>query len=93
VVELVDRMLLADPIARPTIADIHTTLMAIRPAAATTAVLAGPATASTPSAPTRLKGTGLRTAAGRAPSRVPEPGPGRRLVGKLLERRKDTGSS
>jgi eukaryotic-like serine/threonine-protein kinase len=93
VVELVDRMLLADPTARPNIADIHTTLMAIRPAAATTAVLAGPATAARPSAPTRLKGRGLRTAAGRAPSPVPEPGPGRRLVGKLLERRKDTGSS
>jgi serine/threonine protein kinase len=93
VVELVDRMLLADPTARPTIADIHTTLMATRPAAATTAVLAGPATASRPSAPTRLKGRGLRTVTERATSAVPEPGPGRRLVGKLLERRKDTGSS
>jgi eukaryotic-like serine/threonine-protein kinase len=93
VVELVDGMLLADPIARPTIADIHTTLMAVRPAAATTAVLAGPATASTSSAPTRLKGRGLRTAAGRASPPGPEPGPGRRLVGRLLERRKDTGSS
>jgi eukaryotic-like serine/threonine-protein kinase len=93
VVELVDRMLLADPTARPSIADIHTTLMAIRPAAATTAVLAEPAIASRPSAPTRLKGRGLRTVAGRASSPAPEPGPGRRLVGKLLERRKDTGSS
>jgi eukaryotic-like serine/threonine-protein kinase len=93
VVELVERMLLANPTARPTIADIHTTLMGIRPAAATTALLAGPAVASTPSAPTRLKGRGLRTPAGRAPSPVPKPGPGRRLVGKLLERRKDPGSS
>jgi eukaryotic-like serine/threonine-protein kinase len=93
VVELVDRMLLADPTVRPTIAETHTTLMAIRPAAATTAVLAGPATASTPSTPTRLKGRGLGTAAGRGSSPGPEPGPGRRLVGKLLERRKDTGSS
>jgi eukaryotic-like serine/threonine-protein kinase len=93
VVELVDRMLLADPTVRPTIAETHTTLMAIRPAAATTAVLAGPATASTPSAPTRLKGRGLRAAAGRAPSPGPDPGPGRRLVGRLLERRKDAGSS
>ena len=92
VVELVDRMVLADPGARPTIAETHTTLMAIRPAAATTAVLAGPATAPTPSAPTRLKGRGLRTAAGRVSSSGPEPGPGRRLVGKLLERRKDTGA-
>jgi eukaryotic-like serine/threonine-protein kinase len=93
VVELVDRMLLADPTVRPTIAETHTTLMAIRPAAATTAVLAGPATASTPSTPTRLKGRGLGTAAGRGSSPGPEPGPGRRLGGKLLERRKDTGSS
>jgi eukaryotic-like serine/threonine-protein kinase len=91
VVELVDRMLLADPTARPTIAEAHATLMGIRPAAATTAMLAEPATVSTPSAPTRLKGRGLRTAAGRASSPVPEPGPARRLVGKLLERRKDTG--
>jgi serine/threonine protein kinase len=91
VVELVDRMLLADPTARPTVADTHATLMGIRPAATTTAVLAGPATASTPAAPTRLRGRGLRTAAGRAPS--PEPGPTRRLVGKLLERRKDGGPS
>jgi hypothetical protein len=91
VVELVDRMLLADPTARPTVADTHATLMGIRPAATTTAVLAGPATASTPAAPTRLRGRGLRTAAGRTPS--PEPGPTRRLVGKLLERRKDGGPS
>jgi serine/threonine protein kinase len=92
VVELVDRMLLADPTARPTIADIHTTLMAIRPAAATTAVLTGPPTPPTPS---RLKGRGLPTVTRRPASPAPEPerGPARRLVGKLLERRKDTGAS
>jgi len=93
VVELVDRMLLADPAARPTIAETHAALMGIRIPTTTTAVLAGPATASTPSAPTRLKGRGLRTAAGRASSPVPEPGPARRLVGKLLERGEDTGPS
>jgi eukaryotic-like serine/threonine-protein kinase len=92
VLELVDRMLLADPAARPTIADIHTTLMAIRPPAATTAVLAEPAAASAPVTPSRLKGRGLPAAAGRA-SPTPERGPTRRLVGKLLERRKDTGPS
>jgi eukaryotic-like serine/threonine-protein kinase len=92
-VELVDRMLLVDPAARPAIAGIHTTLMGIRPAAATTAVLAGPAAAATPVAPTRLKGRGLRPGAGRASPPSPEPGPTRRLVGKLLERRKDTGAS
>ena len=93
VVELVDRMLLADPAARPTIAETHAALMGIRIPTTTTAVLTGPVTASTPSAPTRLKGRGLRTAAGRASSPVPELGPGRRLVGKLLGRREDTGPS
>jgi eukaryotic-like serine/threonine-protein kinase len=93
VLELVDRMLVADPAARPTIADIHTTLMGIRPPAATTAVLAGPAAASAPAALSRLKGRGLPAAAGRASSRTPERGPTRRLVGKLLERRKDNGPS
>jgi serine/threonine protein kinase len=92
VVELVDRMLLADPPARPSIADIHTTLMAIRPAATTTAVLAGAPALATPLGPSRLKGRGLATATGRAASPAPERDPTRRLVGKLLERRKDTGA-
>ena len=92
VVELVDRMLLADPAARPTIADTHTTLMGIRTPATTTAVLAGPP-ATAASAPSRLKGRGLRTAAGRASAPAPERGPTRRLVGKLLARRKDTDAS
>jgi serine/threonine protein kinase len=89
VVELVDRMLLADPTARPTIAEIHSTLMGIRVPATTTAVLAGP---PAPAAPSRLKGRGLRTAGSRTTSPAPEGGPTRRLVGKLLERRKDTGA-
>jgi eukaryotic-like serine/threonine-protein kinase len=93
VVELVDRMLLADPAARPTIADTHTTLMGIRTPATTTAVLAGPPAPAAPSAPSRLKGRGLRTAAGPASAPVPERGPTRRLVGKLLERRKDPDTS
>jgi serine/threonine protein kinase len=93
VLQLVDRMLLADPTARPTIAETHATLMAIRTAATTTAVLAGPAAAPAPVAPTRLKGRGLRAGARRASATVAEPGPTRRLVGKLLERRKDTGAS
>ena len=91
-VELVDRMLLADPAARPTIAEIHTTLMGIRTQTTTTAVLAGPPAPTVPSAPTRLKGRGLGAAAPRASTPTPERGPTRRLVGKLLERRKDTGA-
>jgi eukaryotic-like serine/threonine-protein kinase len=92
VVELVDRMLLADPAARPTIAEIHTTLMGIRTPTTTTAVLAGAPVPVAPSGPSRLKGRGLRSATGRAASPAPEPSPTRRLVGKLLERRKDTGA-
>jgi serine/threonine protein kinase len=86
-VELVERMLLADPTARPTIAETHATLMGIRPAAATTAVLTEPVARSAPTVPTRLKGRGLPAAAEGAAS--PAPDPTRRLVGKLLERSKD----
>jgi eukaryotic-like serine/threonine-protein kinase len=92
VVELVDRMLLADPAARPTIAETHATLMGIRTPTTTTAVLAGPAAAPAPSAPSRLRGRGLRTATRGTASPPPERGPAGRLVGKLLERRKDTGA-
>jgi serine/threonine protein kinase len=88
VVDLVDRMLLTDPAARPTVAETHTTLMALRTTAITTAVLAGPG----PTGPTRLKGRGLRTATRRTPSPTAEPGPARRLIGKLLERGKDPGT-
>jgi eukaryotic-like serine/threonine-protein kinase len=93
VVELVDRMLLADPAARPTIAEVHSTLMGVRIPATTTAVLAGPPAAAAPSTSTRLKGRGLRAATSRTGSPAPEGSPTRRLVGKLLERRKDTGPS
>jgi serine/threonine protein kinase len=92
VVELVDRMLLADPGARPTVAETHTTLMTIRTTATTTAVLDGPAPEREPSGPTSLKGRGLRTAVRRTASPTAEPRPGRRLLGKLLERGKDPGT-
>jgi serine/threonine protein kinase len=88
--ELVDRMLLADPTARPTIAETHTTLMGIRTATTTTAVLVVPA--PEPLAPTRLRGRGLRTATRRTTSPAAQPGPARRLIGKLLEQRKDPGT-
>ena len=84
-------MLLADPAGRPDIAEIHTTLMGIRTPTTTTAVPArGPALAA-PSGPSRLKGRGW-SASGRAASPAPERGLTRRLVGKLLERRKDSGA-
>ena len=89
--ELVDRMLLADPGARPTIAEVHTALMGIRTAAATTAVVTAPRAKRTPTAPSRLKGRGLRTATPATPSPT-EPRLGRRLMGKLLERGKGPGT-
>jgi serine/threonine protein kinase len=92
VVDLVDRMLRTDPGARPTVAETHTTLMAIRTPATTTAVLAGPGPGREPIGPTRLKGRGLRTATRRTPSPTADPGPARRLLGKLLERGKDPGT-
>jgi serine/threonine protein kinase len=92
VVELVDRMLLADPTARPTIADVHTTLMAIRPAAATTAVLTAPSPTRAPTIASRLKGRGLRTATPATPSPAAESKLGRRLMGRLLERGKGPGA-
>jgi len=92
VVELVERMLLADPFARPTIAETHTTLMGIRTPTTTTAVLAAPPPAAAPIGPTRLKGRGLRAVSGRASAPDAERGPTRRLVGKLLDRRKDSGA-
>ena len=92
VVELVERMLLTQPAARPTIAEVHSTLMGIRAPATTTAVLAGPPAPAAPSAPTRLKGRGLRTATSRTAPAAPDRGPTRRLVGKLLERRKEDGA-
>ena len=92
VVELVDRMLLADPAARPTIAEVHTALMGIRTAATTTAVVTAPRAKRTPTAPSRLKGRGLRTATPATPSPAAEPRAGRRLMGKLLDRGKGSGT-
>jgi serine/threonine protein kinase len=87
---LVNRMLLADPAARPTVAETHAALMGIRSPAATSAEAVGPRSGPAPTAPTRLKGRGLRTAA-RPTSPAPEPGPTRRLIGRLLERGKGSG--
>jgi eukaryotic-like serine/threonine-protein kinase len=87
-VELVDRMLLADPGTRPTIGEVHTALMGIRTAATTTAVVTAARPGRTPTTPSRLKGRGLRTATPATPSPAAESKLGRRLRGKLLERGK-----
>jgi serine/threonine protein kinase len=81
IVELVDQMLLPDPAARPTVAEVHARLMAFRPHARTAAAAAAPERSGPPSL---LKGKGLRTAAGKADQ--PVTATGRRLVGKLVDR-------
>ena len=68
VVELVDRMLLADPAARPTIAETHATLMGIRTPTTTTAVLAGPPPRPRRAPPEPPQGPGCARPAGPAPA-------------------------
>jgi eukaryotic-like serine/threonine-protein kinase len=91
-VELADRMLLANPGARPSISEVHTALMGIRTPTTTTAVVTASHPKRTPTGPSRLKGRGLRTATPATPSPAAEPRPGRRLLGKLLERGKGAGT-
>jgi serine/threonine protein kinase len=77
--DLVDRMLDAEPARRPTIAEVHGTLMGVRPPA---------------SAPSALRGRGLGTArrlvasagAGSAPAPAAPTPPPSTLVGTLLRR-------
>ena len=80
--DLVDRMMAPDPGVRPTIAEVHATLMTIRPPGE-------PAPAPTPSARSALRGKGLSTAR-RASTPVADdataPRPPSKLVGKLLRR-------
>ena len=70
--DLVDRMLSADPAQRPTIAQVHATLMGLR----------STPEPSTPPVPSALRGKGLRAAAPAAPGAAPQQ-PGR-LLGKLV---------
>lgn len=87
--DLVDRMLAADPPARPTIAEVHATLMTVRPpgeAAATPAPVAS-------GAPGRsaLRGKGLATARRTGTPGGAAPRESSKLVGKLLRRLGGTG--
>ncbi|MGI8681447.1 MAG: protein kinase domain-containing protein [Mycobacteriales bacterium] len=79
--DLVDRMLSGEPAGRPTIGEIHASLMALRPSPLDVDVAARVPTGG-PS--TTLRGKGLRTARSRTPS--PETARGGRLVGRLLQR-------
>ena len=76
--DLVDAMLSADPAKRPTIGDVHATLMTLRLAPEDE----GPSRSAT-----ALRGKGLRTAAPRPPATEPR-NPGR-LVGKLVRKLTD----
>jgi hypothetical protein len=88
IVELVDRMVLADPAARPTIAEAHTILIGIRTPTTTIAVLAGPPARP---GPVPLPGSGAEACAQPLAElrRRLRARPDRRLVGKLLERQKE----
>ena len=80
--DLVDRMLSTDPSARPSIGEVHNSLMALRPPSD-----AAPAAPTGP--PSALRGKGLRTALRRTPETPPPSG---RLVGKLLQKFTDRGA-
>ena len=75
-------MLLTDPAARPTVAQIHGRLMNFRPDGPTATTVHEPP--SPPCPPSILKGKGLRSAVASAAR--PATDTGRRLVGKLLDR-------
>ncbi len=78
-VSLVNQMMQAEPATRPTIAQVHATLMAIRPPAA--------APVNPPRTSTALRGKGLKTSGGSPTATEPRPSSG--LVGKLVHRLTD----
>jgi serine/threonine protein kinase len=81
--DLVDRMLLADPASRPTIAQVHATLMGLRSSPEP----------SIPAAPSALRGKGLRAVSPTAPTApgAPAGAPQQpsRLLGKLVKKLTD----
>jgi serine/threonine protein kinase len=86
---LVDRMLLADPARRPSIAEVHTALMGLRVPGGRTET---PAAAAPPPAPVsgalrgKLVGGAARPAAPPTPAAAPAPAPSSGLKGKLIGR-------
>jgi len=75
--DLVDRMLAANPDQRPTIGQVHATLMGLRSTPEPTA----------PPVPTALRGKGLRAVGPTAPSSAPQQSS--RLLGKLVRKLTD----
>ncbi len=82
VADLVDRMLLADPRRRPTIGEVHATLMAVRPSGPTPGE--GPTSAGL-GPPSILRGKGVKTALKRSAAAARPAGSA--LLGKLAQRR------
>jgi serine/threonine protein kinase len=94
--DLIDAMLGADPTRRPTVAQVHATLMSFRPASdsvvpsARTTIRSPRAAAPVAAPPARssaLRGKGLRISGAAAPPADPSasgPAPARGLVGKLV---------
>jgi serine/threonine protein kinase len=79
--DLVDAMLLAEPTRRPTIAQVHSTLMSIRTPESDEKI--SPATSAPPTA---LRGKGVRTG---LRTRGTGPTPRSQLVGKLIKKFND----
>ena len=79
VADIVDRMMAADPASRPTIGEVHASLLALR------APGAAAATPAPSGGPSLLRGKGLATARRDTPGAAPAAQPSR-LVGKLLKR-------
>jgi serine/threonine protein kinase len=77
VIELVERMLLPDPAERPTVAQVHSTLMGLRSAAATSTTARAPVPIRTPvvprGAPSALRGKGVRIGGGTPTTGGPGP--------------------
>jgi len=72
ILDLIDRMMLLDPAARPSIGEVHAALMKVRkgvPRSATPGVDAGAAAVTAPTS--GLKGKGLRTAARASDATAP----------------------
>ena len=85
VVDLVEKMLLLDPAARPSVSQVHATLMGLRSAAASTrgrapvpirtpVVTREEAATASAGPPSTLRGRGVRIA-GRTPASAPPPAP------------------
>lgn len=86
--ELVDRMMLASPGARPTIAEVHAALMALRGTGDAPVPAAVPL-AAPPAAPSGLRGKLVGRASATppaAPARPPAAAPASGLKGKLIGR-------